>query len=127
MGFEDVILEIVLICVFFVLGLIYLSGKCTFLIPKYHYISKDVKKRIDSKKLSRIFGLASIIASLSIGVMVAGGLLSLQPLYFLGVIMLVANVLFLFSKGNRTENFILPEEKNTEASKKSHGDIDEKP
>lgn len=125
MGFNDVITEIVLICVFFILGLVYLSGKCTFLIPKYHYIDKDVKKRIDSKKLSRIFGLASVFASLSIGVMVAGGLLNLQPLYFLGVIMLIANVLFLFSKGNRTENFILPEEKNTDTSKKSNSDKDE--
>lgn len=43
MGLNDVIVEIILICIFAVLGLMYLSGKCNFLIPKYRLLSDEMK------------------------------------------------------------------------------------
>lgn len=116
MGFQDVIVEIILICIFLVLGIMYLSGKCSFLIPKYRLLSEDMKKRTDIKKLSRLFGFASLFAAVSIGVMITGGLLKIHVLFFGGIIMLGADVFFLFSKGSRSENFLLP--KDNEKDKK---------
>lgn len=112
MGLNDVIIEIILICIFLVLGVMYLSGKCNFLIPKYRLLSDDMKKRTDTKRLSRLFGFASLFAALSIGVMITGGLLKIHVLFFGGIIMLGADVFYLFNKGNHSENFLFPKEDN---------------
>lgn len=122
MGFQDVIVEIILICIFLVLGIMYLSGKCSFLIPKYRLLSEDMKKRTDIKKLSRLFGFASLFAAVSIGVMITGGLLKIHVLFFGGIIMLGADVFYLFNKGSRSESFLFPKDS---AESKISTDINE--
>lgn len=122
MGFQDVIVEIILICIFLVLGIMYLSGKCSFLIPKYRLLSEDMKKRTDIKKLSRLFGFASLFAAVSIGVMITGGLLKIHVLFFGGIIMLGADVFYLFNKGSRSESFLFPKDN---AESKISTDINE--
>lgn len=116
MGLSDVIVELMLIFIFAVLGIMYLSGKCSFLIPKYKYLSEDMKKRTDTKKLCRLFGLSSLFASLSIGVMITGGLLKIHFLFFLGIVMLGADIFCLFNKGNKSENFLLPKDESASSS-----------
>lgn len=122
MGFQDVIVEIILICIFLVLGIMYLSGKCSFLIPKYRFLSEDMKKRTDIKKLSRLFGFASLFAAVSIGVMITGGLLKIHVLFFGGIIMLGADVFYLFNKGSRSESFLFPKD---DAEREISTDINE--
>lgn len=119
MGLEDVIVEIILICVFAILGIMYLSGKCSFLIPKYRCLSENMKKKTDVKKLSRLFGFASLFASLSLCVMVTGGLLKIQLLFFAGILMLGADAFFLFSRGSRSERFIIQEKSDSDISKEN--------
>lgn len=131
MGFQDVIVEIILICIFLVLGIMYLSGKCSFLIPKYRLLSEDMKKRTDIKKLSRLFGFASLFAAVSIGVMITGGLLKIHVLFFGGIIMLGADVFYLFNKGSRSENFLFPKENSerkisTDINQEAQGEKDGK-
>lgn len=117
MGLNDVIVEIILICIFAVLGLMYLSGKCNFLIPKYRLLSDEMKKRTNVKKLSRLFGFASLFAALSIAVMITGGLLKIHLLFFGGIIMLGADVFYIFNKkGSRSENFLLPKDNSEEST-----------
>lgn len=120
MGLNDVIIEIVLICLFAVLGIMYLSGKCSFLIPKYSRLSEDMKKRTDTKALCRLFGFASLFASLSIGVMITGGLLKIHLLFFAGIAMLGIDAFYLFNKGSRSENFLFPKENNVEDTSKDN-------
>lgn len=126
MGFQDVIVEIILICIFLVLGIMYLSGKCSFLIPKYRLLSEDMKKRTDIKKLSRLFGFASLFAAVSIGVMITGGLLKIHVLFFGGIIMLGADVFYLFNKGSRSEIFLFPkdnaERESTDINEEAQGE-----
>lgn len=131
MGFQDVIVEIILICIFLVLGIMYLSGKCSFLIPKYRLLSEDMKKRTDIKKLSRLFGFASLFAAVSIGVMITGGLLKIHVLFFGGIIMLGADVFYLFNKGSRSESFLFPKDNaeskiSTDINEETQGEKDGK-
>lgn len=130
MGFQDVIVEIILICIFLVLGIMYLSGKCSFLIPKYRLLSEDMKKRTDIKKLSRLFGFASLFAAVSIGVMITGGLLKIHVLFFGGIIMLGADVFYLFNKGSHSESFLFPkdnaERESTDINEEAQGEKDGK-
>lgn len=131
MGFQDVIVEIILICIFLVLGIMYLSGKCSFLIPKYRLLSEDMKKRTDIKKLSRLFGFASLFAAVSIGVMITGGLLKIHVLFFGGIIMLGADVFYLFNKGSRSESFLFPKDSaeskiSTDINEETQGEKDGK-
>lgn len=123
MGLNDVIIEIILICIFAVLGIMYLSGKCSFLIPKYRLLSEEMKKRTDVKKLSRFFGFASLFAALSIAVMITGGLLKIHVLFFSGILMLGADVFYLFSRGGRSENFLLPKDDSHDKSSPDKKDL----
>ena len=71
--------------VFIVLGILFLSGKCAFLIAGYSTAGKEKKAETDEKKLCRYVGRLMLILAGCCFVLMASDILEMLWLMWLGL------------------------------------------
>ena len=96
-------LAVVVLCM--ILGFVLFKGKGLFLIAGYNTASKEKKRQIDEKKLSRFVGKIMFVSAGCWLIIALSDVLSSMPLHFFGLGLFVAAALAAVIYANTGKRF----------------------
>lgn len=95
----------IIIGLFFVLGIIFSSGKGSFLIAGFNTMSKEEKAKYDAVAMCKFMGKTMFALSFSMGFWVLSDALNLKWLFVVGIVLFIGIVVFILIYANTGNRF----------------------
>lgn len=98
--------EILMVCLFILIGIMLSLGKWSFLIAGFNTMSKEKKEKYDVISLCKFTGKIMFVVAFSIALFILSDILMMPILLNIGVVIIISSVIFTViyaNTGNRFE------------------------